>query len=150
METDEDNSIDVEYTYDDLGRILTVEEAGLRMTRTIYDDDDRMVRVETDLETLDDGLLHSVTHYDEPGRAVLTRVTDGTTLSTSPTATDGIKVATTYITATGGNRVVTSMPYRTTSDPTLEWSCTQYDESGRVDGSSHQHLVDGRTSNGAI
>ena len=83
-----------------------------------------------------DGKFQSVTHYDELGRVVLTRVTDGTALSTSPTATDGIKVSTTYISASGGNRVVTSTPYRTTSDPTLEWSCTQLDLLGRVTASA--------------
>jgi hypothetical protein len=113
-----------------------VKEDGLRQTETFYDDDDHMVRVESDLSTLNDGKLQSVTHFDELGRAVLTRVSDGSTLSPSPTATDGIMVATTYTTASGGNRVVTSTPYRTTSDPTLEWSCTQYDESGRVEAAA--------------
>ena len=99
-ETDEDNDVDTEYTYDGLGRILTVEEDGLRSTETSYDDDDLLVRVESDLLTSGDGKLQSVTHYDELGRVVLTRVTDGAALSTSPTATDGVRVQTTYITAT--------------------------------------------------
>jgi RHS repeat-associated protein len=130
--TDEDNDIDTEFAYDDLGRILTVEEAGLRRTGTSYDNDDLLVRVESDLASLGDGKLQTVTHYDQLGRVVLTRVTDGSTLSTSPTATDGIKTSTIYISASGGNRVVTSTPYRSTSDPTLEWTCTQYDLLGRV------------------
>jgi RHS repeat-associated protein len=131
-ETDDDNSIETAYTYDALGRTLTVDEDGVRQTETVYDDEDRLVITKSDLAAYQDGKLQSAVHYDQLGRVIRTRVTDGSALSTSPSATDGINVQTIYTTVSGGNRVVTSTPYRTTSDPTLEWGCTTYDLSGRV------------------
>ncbi len=63
------------------------------------------------------------TQYDQLGRSVLTR-------SSEPGNADGIKVKSTYYPQL--NRTVHSSPYRTTSDATLEWTCTQSDASRRV------------------
>ena len=75
-----------------------------------------------------------MTHYDELGRVILTQASDGTPLTSD---SDGIKVRTIYSTfasgfSSGGRRVITSTPYRTTSDATLEWTCVQLDRLGRV------------------
>ena len=135
---DNDNGIATTFTYDDVGRpktvIDTVSGNSVRRTLTEYDDANRKVTTKRDLVSINDGKLQSITHYDELGRVTLTQASDGSPLNSD---TDGIKVSTNYITFTngiypGGHRVVTSTPYRTTSDPTLEWSCSQTDPLGRV------------------
>jgi len=129
--TDADNNVTTSYTYDTIGRQLTVNEAGMRRTQTMYDDQNQQLIVKRDLATYDDGKLQTVTQYDQLGRVRKVRTSDGTALSTNPAADDGIKVTTTYRMGTGP-RVIVSTPYRGLSEPTLEWSCTQRDRLGRV------------------
>jgi YD repeat-containing protein len=121
--TDLDNNVTTTYTYDTVGRPRTTTEAGLRKTETIYDDANLVVTVKKDLNALGDGKLQVSTKYDELGRSVLSR-------SSEPGNADGIKVKSTYYPLL--NRTVHSSPYRTTSDATLEWTCTQSDSSKRV------------------
>ncbi len=120
---DLDNDIVTVYTYDVVGRPETVIEAGLRKTETHYDDVNRKITVKKDLFSLDDGKLELTTEYDSLGRPTLTR-------NSEPGNSDGINVQSLY--NVEANRTVQSSPYRTTADPTLEWTCTQKDESGRV------------------
>ena len=127
---DLDNSITTTYEYDNVGRAKSVTELGLRRTSTSYNDVDRKVTVLRDLRALGDGKLQTVSHYDRLGRVKLVQQSDGTTLNSDP---EGIKVTTLYLhTPNAARRVVTSSPYRTMSDPTLEWTCTQYDQLDRV------------------
>jgi len=128
--TDAQNNVTTFFTYDLYGRRLTATEAGLRRTETIYDDESRKVTVKQDLDLLGDGKLQSVTHYDQLGRVTLFRTSDGYALGTG--STDGIKVSTAYTMTLAGLRVVSSSPYRSTSDATLEWTCVQHDRLGRV------------------
>ena len=121
--TDLDNNIVTTFTYDPVGRPITTVEAALRKTETLYDDSNLTVTVKKDLNALGDGELQLSTQYDQLGRPVLTR-------STEPGNADGIKVKTAYYPQL--NRTVQSSPYRTTSDATLEWTCTQMDASRRV------------------
>jgi RHS repeat-associated protein len=95
----------------------------LRKTETIYDDPNLIVTVKKDLNSLGDGKLQVSTQYDQLGRSVLSR-------SSEPGNADGIKVKSTYYPLV--NRTVHSSPFRTTSDATLEWTCTQSDASHRV------------------
>jgi RHS repeat-associated protein len=136
--TDADNGFATTFTYDDAGRQRAAVDSAsgnsLRKTRTTYDDANRKVTTMRDLSSFSDGKLQAVTHFDELGRVILTQASDGSPLVSD---TDGIKVKTIYDTFSygfdpGGRRIVTSTPYRTTSDGTLEWSCTQLDTLGRI------------------
>ena len=93
------------------------------------------MRTVTDLVTHGDGKLQTIAKHDMLGRVIETRVSDGATLSTTATATDGIRVTTDYIHTSGAPlKVVTSTPYRRDDPPadsTLEWTCTQFDRLGR-------------------
>lgn len=121
--TDHENNITTEYTYDVVGRPLTVVEAGMRKTETVYDDASMKVTVRKDLATFGDGKLQVTTEYDALGRTALVRTAE-------PGNPDGIKVKSTYYPTL--NRTIQSSAYRTTADATLEWTCTQKDASQRV------------------
>ena len=126
--TDADNNIATAYTYDALGRPKTVTEAGLRKTVLTYFNDTLRVKTVSDLAALGDGKLQTIASYDMLGRIIETRTSDGEPLTSS----NGIKVTTHYIHTSGAPlKVVTSTPYRTTADSTLERTCTQYDRRGR-------------------
>ena len=73
-QTDPQNSISVSYGFDALLRPTSITEAGKRRTTYIYDDAARKVTVKKDLETLGDGKLQTVTHYDQLGRERLPAV----------------------------------------------------------------------------
>jgi RHS repeat-associated protein len=121
--TDEDNQIATVYEYDNVGRQTKVIEAGIRQTFTKYEDPIRTVKVFKDLVTLDDKKLGIVTEYDALGRVALVTTTE-------PGNPGGIKVKTTYHPTL--NRTVQSSSYRTLSDVTLEWTCTQKDALQRI------------------
>ena len=123
--TDLDNNIATSYTYDNGGRVLTVNEANVRRTETTYDDANRIVTVKSDLAAFGDGKLQTATQYDQLGRPVLVRTSE-------PGNPDGIKAKTTHLSVSGGRRVIRSTPYRGLSDPALEWTCTQLDPLNRV------------------
>jgi RHS repeat-associated protein len=128
---DLDNNITTTFTYDVVGRQLTAIEGGFRKVETIYKDDLLTVTTKRDLFSLGDGKLQTRETYDQLGRVKLMQTSDGPPLQ-SPPSTDAIKVSTTYTETSNGTRVITSTPYRTTSDPTLQWQCLQHDRLGRV------------------
>jgi RHS repeat-associated protein len=128
---DLDNNLTTSYVYDTVGRQTSVIEAGLKQTLTAYDDANNKITVTSDLRSFNDRKLQTVTHYDQLGRAYLTRKSENTPLIGD---TDGIKTRTFSVYTSGGRRVITTAPYRNAdySDTTLEWTCTQYDQSNRV------------------
>ena len=139
---DLENNITTSYTYDVAGRQTSVTEAGLRQTQTYYDDEHRMVTVRSDLHSSGDGLIQTITAYDMLGRVKHVQTSDGSPILNqdgSPILNSngeiieskGINVKT-IDTRPSGNYVITSTPYRSLSDTTLEWSCTKYDKLGRV------------------
>ena len=131
--TDMDNAVTTTYGYDDVGRSTEVVEAGLRKTAITYDDQNRRVTTSSDLFTLGDGKLQTIAQHDMLGRVIETRVSDGDALSTDVRASDGIKVTTRYSHTNGSPpTVVTSTPYRSTADATLESTCTESDLRGRT------------------
>jgi RHS repeat-associated protein len=128
---DDQSGSTTSYDYDAFGRQTLVNENGARFTRTEYFDEERRVLVKRDLRTPNDGGLQKIAHTDQLGRADLVRTSDGAPLSL--TGSDGIHVQTLYQTFTGGTRVISASPYRTTDNPAQwEWSCTQNDQAGRV------------------
>jgi len=116
-----------------------MNEYGQRITQTDYDDENRKITVNKDLIAGGDGKLQTVTHYDELGRVVFVQKSDGTPINNN---SDGIKVKTKYIpprlnpdhTVINPRMDIASAPYRSTSfnDTTMEWTCKQYDQNGRV------------------
>jgi RHS repeat-associated protein len=120
---DLDNNVSTVYTYDNVGRQRTATEAGARKTETLYDDAALKVTMKRDLASAGDGKLQTTTEYDQLGRPFLVRTTE-------PANPDGIKVRTIYLPAAA--RVIRSNPYRTTSDATLEWTCSQMDGLNRL------------------
>jgi RHS repeat-associated protein len=142
---DVDNGIMTVFEYDSVGRQTladeqTTGESHIRKTETEYFDDvdDRKVKVTSDLREYQDGKLQSITYYDKLGRSYFTQKSDGSPLAN---ITDGIKAETSYIYPIPTNGVypwvgryaISSTPYRSTSDATLEWTCTKYDLLGRVE-----------------
>jgi RHS repeat-associated protein len=128
--TDVDKNITTTYTYNDIGRRTIVDEGSLRKMVTSYNDVDRNITIESDLHTYEDGMLQTRTWYDQLGRPALIQKSDGAPLAYD---WDGIKAATFYLDSEyGGRRVISSSPFRNGNDATLEWTCTQYDQGGRV------------------
>jgi RHS repeat-associated protein len=142
--TDVENNLAAVYEYDNLGRqTLAVSFSGstiLRETSTTYDDENRNIEVASDLIVPGDGKLQTWTHYDMLGRVKLAQQSDGAPLTAYwPPLTDeseedsGIKVMTDEVyPASGGRLTITTTPYRSLGDATLEWTCTKYDGVGRV------------------
>ena len=126
--TDGENNLITEYYYDAVGRNTKVQEkhgnTNLRLMQTIYDDVNRIITTKNDLLAYGDGKLQTVTYHDQLGRVKLVQTSEG--------PGTWITVATNDVYPTGGRRVITTTPYRTLSDPTLEMTCTQYDTLGRV------------------
>ena len=129
-QTDVQSGTVTTYGYDPYGRQSRVDVAGMRLSQTIYSDESRTVLTKQDLRAHEDGLLETSTHIDQLGRVDFVRTSDGAPLT--PNGSDGIKTSTSYKTFPGGTFFVTSRPYRSTSDTTLEWTCTQKDQAGRV------------------
>ncbi|HET9217610.1 MAG TPA: RHS repeat-associated core domain-containing protein, partial [Terriglobia bacterium] len=129
-QTDDQSGLSTTFGYDAYGRQRVVDVAGMRTAETFFDDENRTVLIKEDLRAFRDGLLQTSTRRDQLGRVDLVRTSDGTPLS--PLGDDGIKSRTLYRTFEGGTAVIASTPYRSTSDPTLEWTCTHKDQSGRV------------------
>jgi RHS repeat-associated protein len=141
--TDVDNSISTTTTYDDLGRPRLVQAAfgspDEIQTSTEYLDSDRRVVVRSDLTTVGDGKIASVTHYDQLGRIRLTRRLEDLTVSDWKSSESvGIKVQTLYRIAPGNSYVLTSNPYRAAhsidavGETTMGWTLSTSDLSGRL------------------
>ena len=130
---DVENNLMTVYSYDNLGRSLTVTQkdstgGNLRKTENVYYDSEKKVKVKNDLKDFGDGLLQSIKHYDKLGRVTRVQQSDGYPLVND---SDGIKVDTYYqIIPNVGSQVVSSSPYRDLSDSILEWSCSQSDRFG--------------------
>jgi RHS repeat-associated protein len=134
--TDLNNNLSVVYGYDKLFRQTAATSRNeatstwLSQTTTSYNDVEKKVATTSDLRQYLDGKLQAISYYDDLGRVRLVQKSDGVDLD--GTGSNGIKIKTIDTYPTGGRRVVTSNPYRQLSDPTLEWTCTQYDVGGRV------------------
>lgn len=102
--------------------VLAVGTSIQNRTLFSYDDFNRIVTTQKDLNTYTDGLLQSQVLYDQLGRGIETR-------SYEPGG--GYVKATTSFDAMGRASRVTN-PHRSTSDDTYGWTDTTYDALGRT------------------
>ncbi len=135
--TDSDNSTVTTYGYDTLGRVTSVDEANVRKTQTAYEDSNRRVVVKRDLASHGDGLLISVTDYDQLGRVRLTRQLEDGSSQNPDDDTAGIKVQTRYMYSGANSYRLESNPFRAsystgTGEVTMGWTRTKFDTDGRT------------------
>jgi RHS repeat-associated protein len=140
--TDFDNNVSVRTTYDVFGRPTLVQEAYQspteRQTATEYSDVNRRVIVRADLNSAGDRKLVSVQHYDQLGRIRLTRQLEDASTQSATDETTGIKAQTRYKFSGSNSYQLASNPYRAatssgaSSEPTMGWTRTKYDNGGRV------------------
>ncbi len=140
--TDVDNNVATSTSYDVLGRPTLVRAAEGKseetQTATTYNDLKRRVIVRPDLNTVGDGSLISIGHFDELGRVRLSRQIEDGNLPSDTDETTGIKVQTRYRQSAGYRYTLVSNPYRAAysngagSETTMGWilSQTQLDSSG--------------------
>ena len=127
-ETDSDHAIMRSFDYDRFGRNSLVTESGgtlSRKTKTTYSDSLRKITVASDLNSSGDGALVNTTWYDQLGRVRQTKGPSGSTAQMR------------YYTPPPGNSAagltyhVVSNPYFNQGDPTMGWTRTVLDQSGR-------------------
>jgi len=140
--TDSDNNVSTATTYDVFGRPTLVRSAEGKPeethTVTEYSDVHRRLIVKSDLNTLSDGKLVNIKHYDQMGRVRLERqLEDAATQNATDEAT-GIKVQTRYMYSGSFSFTLTSNPYRAAtsttagSESTMGWTRHKYDTAGRI------------------
>jgi hypothetical protein len=137
-----DNNVATYTRYDVLGRPTLVKAAEGKseetQTQTDYDDANRRIVVQSDLNAANDGTLISVRHFDELGRVRLTQQIENGTSPDYTDQTSGIKVQTRYRQSAGKRYTLVSNPYRAAcssdagSEGTMGWTLnqTQLDSSG--------------------
>lgn len=157
--TDVDNNVATATTYDLFGRPTLVKAAEGKpqetRTATEYSDVNRRVIVRYDLNTLGDGKLVSIQHYDQLGRIRLAQQLEDSTTQSATDETSGIKVQTRYLvsnpcqptntpsclaanSAVLGSYKLVSNPYRAStssgasSETTMGWMCSRSDKGGRT------------------
>jgi RHS repeat-associated protein len=134
--TDADNQVTTDYTYDPIGRQISVTEAATsplkRYTQTLYNDAALQVTVKKDQATFQDGLIRSTITYDQLYRVALTQQFE------SPSDTSGIKVQTRYAYTGNNSYKLVSMPYRAATsgaasgESTMGWVLATIDQNGRT------------------
>jgi RHS repeat-associated protein len=142
---DVDNNVTTLTTYDHLGRPTLVEEklvggASLRKAVTEYSDAARRVITREDQDSVGDGKLITIDHYDQWGRLRLTRELESGNPAEATDETKGVKIQTRYF--AGSSTVqnsydLVSAPYRANysyeagNEPGMAWKRTKHDQSGR-------------------
>ncbi|MBO0720793.1 MAG: RHS repeat-associated core domain-containing protein, partial [Blastocatellia bacterium] len=142
---DADNNVSTLTTYDFYGRPTLVREAANtsaeRQTATEYSDSEQRVIVRSDLNTIGDGKLITIQHYDPWGRIRLTRKLESGDPSEATDESMGIKVQTRYFPGDAGNPnsyKLVSTPYRAATsgaaggETGMGWKRTKFDQGGRV------------------
>jgi len=139
--TDADNNVSTLTSYDVFGRPTLAQVAAGKpeetRTSTEYSDTNRRVIVRSDLNTLGDGKLVKIQHYDQLGRVRLSRQLEDSTTQSATDETAGIKVQTRYLFNGSNSYTLSSNPYRTAyssqeSDVTMGWTRSKSDNTGRV------------------
>ncbi len=123
------NGVAKSSNYDPLGRLISLKLPDVWVQHS-YADDQRFVVTRTDLATAGDGLVVTVSRFDELGRPSLVQQWENSsTFSTSDT-TSGIKTSYSYSNLTTGNSALASNPFR--GSATDGWTMTYKDSSGRT------------------
>lgn len=140
--TDVDNNVSTGTDYDVFGRPTLVKAAegvqGIETrTRTEYNDALRRVIVRADLNTIGDGKLVQVQHYDQLGRVRLTRQLEDSSTQSPTDETQGIKVQTRYKFYGSNSFALVSHPYREATSSqapsqSMDWTRTMADNGGRI------------------
>ena len=140
--TDADNNVSTLTVYDVFGRptLVKAAEGKPEETRTAseYSDVNRRVIVRSDLNTVGDGKLVSIQHYDQLGRVRLARQLEDSTTQSATDETQGIKVQTRYTFSGLNSYALTSNPYRAAysssagSESTMGWTRSTSDNGGRI------------------
>jgi len=140
--TDADNNVAAATTYDVFGRPTLVKAAEGKAeetrTATSYNDAARRMITSSDLNSLGDGKLVSVKHYDQLGRIRLSRQLEDASTQSATDETTGIKVQMRYKYSNPNSYTVTSNPYRAASsgaagsETTMGWSRSKADSGGRL------------------
>jgi RHS repeat-associated protein len=140
--TDADNNVSTSTTYDAFGRPVLVKAAEGKpeetRTATEYSDVNRRVIVRSDLNTVGDGKLVSVQHYDQLGRVRLTRQLEDAATQSATDETQGIKVQTRYSFSGQNSYMLSSNPYRAAysssagTENTMGWARSMSDNGGRL------------------
>jgi len=148
---DVDNDIATVTEYDDLGRPTKVRSADGKSleswTRTTYDDANRRVIVESDLETKGDYKKVATQFFDQLGRVRLAKTLEDASTQSATNESDGIKVQTRYGYHSGspstmnGSYTLTSNPFRAatssaaSSEATMGWTVEFEHANGRLETS---------------
>jgi RHS repeat-associated protein len=142
--TDADNNVSTTTSYDVFGRPLLMKAAVSTPAETHtaieYSDVHRRVITRSDLDTLGDGQLVSIRHYDQLGRLRLSRQLEDATTESATDETAGIKVQTRYSVDSVNHfsYQLVSNPYRAATaaeaggEATMGWSRSQADHTGRL------------------
>ncbi len=139
--TDVDNNVATSTGYDVIGRPVLVRAAEGKpeetRTATEYSDLNRRVTTRSDLNTVGDGKLVTIQHYDQLGRIRLARQLEDASTQSATDETTGIKVQTRYLFSGSNSYVLTSNPYRAgtsgaATEGTTGWTRTKTDNVGRV------------------
>jgi RHS repeat-associated protein len=138
---DADNNVTTRTTCDVFGRPTLVENLDgttvIRKATTEYSDTLRRVITRADKDTLGDGKLVSVQHYDQLGRTRLARTLESGVAADAYDETKGVKVQTRYLYSGSNGYSLVSNPYRAATsgaEATSEmgWARTKLDQGGRV------------------
>jgi RHS repeat-associated protein len=98
----------------------------------------RRVIVKRDQNSSGDGLLTTVTNYDQLYRVALTQQLENATAQSATDLTAGIKVQTRYLDQSPNSYRLVSNPYRAgtssaaSSEATMGWTLTTFDQNGRA------------------
>ena len=157
--TDVDNNVATATSYDVFGRPTLVKAAEGKTaetrTATEYSDVNRRVIVRSDQNTLGDGKLVSIQHYDQLGRIRLARQLEDAATQSAYDETTGIKVQTRYVVSNPcqpaststclaanssvlGSYQLASNPYRAntssaaSSETTMGWTRSRNDKGGHT------------------
>lgn len=114
--TDVDNNISTETEYDALGRPIkvasAVDTADEVWVQTEYDVANRRVVTIADVAVKGDGAKVATQFFDQLGRVRLAKTLEDAATQSATNETDGIKVQTRYLTASGYTYQLSSNPYR--------------------------------------